>query len=93
MFESGLRRSIADMGIITRTKNEFENIRTNLVDETTFENELTVETHIESLEGSAKVLDQLNLEIFNGTENTEEAMEAEIFTQEETDVGLKRLMK
>ena len=31
------------------------------------------------------------MEILNGTENTEEAMEAEIFTQDENDVRLKSL--
>ena len=97
MSESGLRRSIASrkahMGIITRKKGEFENIRTKLVDEITSEDELIVETLLESLEEKARVLDQLNLEILNGTENTEEAMEAEIFTQDENDVRLKSLMK
>ena len=97
MSESGLRRSIAyrkaQMGIITRKKGEFENIRTKLVDEKTSEYKLTVETLLQSLEEKARVLDQLNLEILNGTENTEEAMEAEIFTQDEKDVRLKSLMK
>ena len=84
MSESGLRRSIASrkahMGIITRKKCEFENIRTKLVDKITSEDKLIVETLLESLEEKARVLDQLNLENINGTENTEEAMEAEIFT-------------
>ena len=68
------------MGIITRKKGEFENIRTKLVDEITSEDKLIVETLLESLEEKARVLDQLNLEILISTENTEEAMEAEIFT-------------
>ena len=68
------------MGIITQEKGDFENIRTKLVDEITSEDKLTVETLLESLEEKARVLDQLNLEILNGTEDTEEAMEAEIFT-------------
>ena len=97
MSESSLRRSIASrkphMGIITRKKGEFENIRIKLVDEITSEDKLTVETLLESLEEKAKVLDQLNLEFLNGTENTEEAMEAEIFTQDENDVRLQSLMK
>ena len=70
------------MCIITRKKGEFDNIRTKLVDEKTSEDKLTVETLLESLEEKARVLDQLNLEILNGTENTDEAMEAEIFTQD-----------
>ena len=53
MSESGLRRSIASrkshMGIITRKKGEFENIRTKLVDEITSEDKLIVETLLESL--------------------------------------------
>ena len=96
MSESGLRRSIASrkahMGIITRKKGEFENIRMKLVDEITSEDKLIVETLLESLEEKARVLDQLNLEILNGTENTQ-ALEAEIFTQDENDVRLKSLMK
>ena len=97
MSESSLRRSNASrkahMGIITRKKGEFENIRTKLVDENTSEDKLIVETLLESLEEKARVLNQLNLEILNGTENTEETMEAEIFTQDENDVRLKSLMK
>ena len=97
MSESGLRRSIASrkahMGIITRKKGEFENIRTKLVDEFTSEDKLIVETLLELLEEKARVLDPLNLEFLNGTENTEEVMEAEIFTQDENNVRLKSLMK
>ena len=96
MTESGLRRSIASrnarMGIIIRKNGEFENIRTKPVDEITSEDKLIVETLLELLQEKARVLDRLNLEILNGTENTEEAMEAVIFTQDENDVRLKILM-
>ena len=77
MSESGVRRSIASrkayMGIKTRKKGEFENIGTKLVDDITSENKLIVETLLESVEEKARVLYQMNMEILNGTENTEEA--------------------
>ena len=96
MTESGLRRSIASrnarMGIIIRKNGEFENIRTKPFDEITSEDKLIVETLLESLQEKVRVLDRLNLEILNGTESTEEAMEAVIFTQDENDVRLKNLM-
>ena len=78
---------------ITRKNSEFENIRTKLVDQITSEHKLTVETLLELLEENAKILDQLQLEILRGTRSTNEAMEAEIFTQDENDVSLKSLMK
>ena len=48
---------------------------------------------IECFEDKIKTLDQINLEILNGTENTDEALEAEINTQDENYVKLKGVLK
>ena len=97
MSQSDLRKSFASrkahMGIVTRKRNDFETIKAKPVAEVTSDDRIVVETLIESLEDKAKTLDRSNLEILNGTENTDEALEAEINTQDENDSQLKGLLK
>ena len=83
----------AHMGIVTRKRNEFDSITVKSTDDVTSGDKILVEAALESLLEKSKILDQINLEILNDTENTEEALEAEIVIQDENSTKLKGLIK
>ena len=52
------------MGIVTRKRNDFETIKAKPDAEVTSDDQIVVETLIESLEDKVKTLDQIKLETF-----------------------------
>ena len=83
----------AHKGIVTRKRNEFDSIFAKSTDDVTSEDKILVEAVLESLLEKSKVFDQLNLEILNDTQNTDEALEAEVIIQDENGTKLKGLIK
>ena len=82
----------AHMGTVTRKRNEFDSIAAKSTDDVTSEDKILVAV-LESLLEKSKVLYQLNLEILNDTENTDEALKAKIIIQDENGTKLKGLIK
>ena len=83
----------AHVAIITRKQSTFEQIVGKTTLELTDEDRNTAETFLASLSDKNKVVDSLNLEILDLTENTDEQMEAEIVHQDEIDMKLKSLIR
>ena len=83
----------AHVAIITRKQATFEQIAGKTTLESTDEDRNTAETLLASLSDKNKVVDSLNLEILDLTENTDDQMEAEIVHQDEIDMKLKSLIR
>ena len=81
------------MGVVTRKGNEFDKIKTKPTEEITADDKLLAETLLESpIEKRAKI-GEINLKILDATETSEEALEAEIFKQDEIETEVTSLMK
>ena len=83
----------AHVAIITRKQATFEQIAGKTTLELTDEDRNTAETLLASLSDKNKVVDSLNLEILDLTENTDDQMEAEIVHQDEIDMKLNSLTR
>ena len=83
----------AHMGVVTRKGNEFDKIKTKPTEEITAYDTLLAETLLEPLTEKIAKIGEINLKILDATETSDEALEAEIFRQDEIETEVKSLTK
>ena len=83
----------AHMGVVTRKGNEFDKIKTKPIEEITADDILLAETLLESLTEKIAKIGEINLKVLDATETSDEALETEIFKQDEIETEVKSLMK